>query len=975
MNTILAGAAPTTAFKSLAALLYMPAASLLPAPLSAQDHSATRSTTPLNGAGSLPGHINYNPNLGLNFSRAGFYNDKQFSSRQAHCINSGWYYKKAPLKADVPWQKVNLPHGIDNLALDASGSQNFQGVVSYKKTLKLNSPQSRHELYFEAIMGKCKIYVDGKLMKEHFGGFLPVIVDLSTLAYKQDGYVIELEVDNSNDASYPPGKEQQVLDFCYFGGIYRDVYLVQKPQIAISEAMSANKVAGGGVYFYTKSANERQAECGARVHVENRGNSPVNLEVNVKLYALHSDREVASFTSEQQTLAEGKDATFELNWIMQNPRLWSPQNPNLYAMQVSVCHVSQHNGKREVVVVDKHTSKVGVRSFYMNAKQGLVLNGKPYEQKLLGGNRHQDFALLGNAVPNNLQWRDAYKMKQAGMTVVRSAHYPLDPAFMDACDELGLFVIVATPGWQFWNKQEQFAQRVLQDVRHMIRRDRNRPSVFLWEPILNETHYPHEFAKQAYEATKQEMPFGSCYAACDGGEPSSELYDVIYSHPLNGNPAEKTMPDKLKDKAVFTREFGDNVDDWNSQNSPSRVARSWGEAAMLTQALHYLNPPYQYTSLTSLQNSEKRHLGGCLWHTFDHQRGYHPDPFFGGIFDAYRQPKTSFMAFAVQAPLQIQGFAQIEKSSGANSQTSPVSDGNINNQQLLSTLSFGGPQVYIAHAMTPVSPQDVWVFSNMQQVEFRQAQDAPLLKAERDANNAALGQAFKFPAIGHMHDKALARKNQHALSYYSAKATSLLAGQNAGTLTAEHRVDPARRVAKLELHVDQVAALQANGSDVAPIVVQMFDEQGRIKRLTRQKVKLQLQGDAEFVGSPDGKTLELELDWGSAVALLRCGTKAGKIKLTAAAAVDMAAGFQPASLELELLESAEKYLLAGAEGKQVKAGESEPGKAEQEQQPPAAKTSASPESNAALQQRVRELESRLQQYKLKEVEQDQKRFE
>lgn len=985
MNTFSVNKAAFTAAKCSSALLLLPSAGLSLTVASAQAPGNHQPAPAFEALTSQPGHIIYNKDLSLNFSRAGFYPDKDFDGRQAHNINSGWLFKKGALSSDAAWQEVNLPHGIENLALDASGSQNYQGVVSYKKTLKLKSPKAQNQLHFEALMGKCKIFVNGKLVKEHLGGFLPVIVELPEAANSDGNYVVEVEVDNSNDPAYPPGKEQQVLDFCYFGGIYRDVYLVQKPQIAISDAMSANEVAGGGVYFYTKSANEEKADCGVRVHVENRSKEACKVFLEVQIYSLQNARRIASYDSDEQVIEAGKSANIQRNWSMQNPELWSPLDPNLYGLKIKVCTVTEKNGQREIKTVDQYNTKVGVRSFHMNAKDGFVLNGKPYPHKLLGGNRHQDFALLGNAVPNNLQWRDAYKMKQAGMQVVRCAHYPLDPAFMDACDELGLFVIVATPGWQFWNKDVKFGQRVLDNVRQMVRRDRNHPSVLLWEPILNETHYPHEFAKQAYEATKQEMPLGSCYSACDGGEPSSELYDVIYSHPLNGNPAEKTMPDKLKDKAVFTREFGDNVDDWNAQNSPSRVARSWGEAAMLTQALHYLNPPYQYTSLTSLQNGEKRHIGGCLWHTFDHQRGYHPDPFFGGIFDAYRQPKTSFLAFAVQTPLVTQRFEYIKnnvgEASSADREDNPALNPRINNQQLLSTLSFGGPQVYTAHAMTPVSPQDVWVFSNLGEVEFRQAEGAELMKAQRDGSNTALGQAFKFAAVGHMHDKALARKGQHALSYYSAKGKMIQAQPGADVaagslpLEASHRVQPSRRPAKLALHVDQVAALQANGHDVAPIVVQLLDEQGQIKHLTRQKVKLQLEGDGEFVGSPDGKSIELELNWGSAVALLRCGNKAGKIKIVAAAPVDMAAGFKPANLELDLLKAAEEYLLDGADGKLVKAGQTVSTKSGGDVVVPAGKRPQGSGSDRALQQRVRELEAELQQMKLKQVERDQKRFE
>lgn len=129
----------------------------------------------------------------------------------------------------------------------------------------------------------------------------------------------------------------------------------------------------------------------------------------------------------------------------------------------------------------------------------------------------------------------------------------------------------------------------------------------------------------------------------------------------------------------FTREFGDNVDDWNSHNSNSRVHRSWGESPMLQQAVHYASPVYAYTCLETLYASQPAHVGGTLWHAFDHQRGYHPQPFYGGVMDAFRQPKISYYMFMAQRPSE-----KLDKLPAEN-----------------------GPMVYIANEMTPFSPEDI----------------------------------------------------------------------------------------------------------------------------------------------------------------------------------------------------------------------------------------------------------------------------
>lgn len=105
---------------------------------------------------------------------------------------------------------------------------------------------------------------------------------------------------------------------------------------------------------------------------------------------------------------------------------------------------------------------------------------------------------------------------------------------MDACDELGLFVIVNTPGWQFWNDEPIFAQRVFSDIRNMVRRDRNHPCVWMWEPILNETWYPADFAKNVVDILNEEYPYPYCYAGCDVTARGHEYFPIHFTHPING---------------------------------------------------------------------------------------------------------------------------------------------------------------------------------------------------------------------------------------------------------------------------------------------------------------------------------------------------------------------------------------------------------------------------------------------------------
>lgn len=472
---------------------------------------------------------------------------EQTTKRHVYGMNVGWKFfkgKDAPQGVtgadfdDSSWQSVNLPDGTELLPEEASGCSNYQGPVWYRKTFTAPADLKgkRNTLYFEGIMGKSEIWVNGEKAAEHFGGYLPVIVNLDKWLKPGQKNVIVVKADNSNDSSYPPGKPQESLDFAYFGGIYRDAYLISTGPVYITDPNEAGTVAGGGIFFRTESLDPRtrKGKVGVKVQVANN----TDKEQKVRVQALMTDPKGVDPVGETAPLVIPPHSTGEVDipLVISNVRPWSPDNPNLYTLSVEVWKAAGGaDAKNPAHLLDNRSMRVGVRTVEITEK-GLVLNGSLFPEKLIGGNRHQDFARLGNAVPNNLQWQDAVKLRKAGMRVIRSAHYPQDPAFMDACDRLGLFVIVATPGWQFWGKGP-FADRVYDDVRQMVRRDRNHPSVMMWEPILNETHYPKDFAKKVRDLVHEEYPYPGCYTACDAVAQGSEHYEVLYAHPSTGDQA------------------------------------------------------------------------------------------------------------------------------------------------------------------------------------------------------------------------------------------------------------------------------------------------------------------------------------------------------------------------------------------------------------------------------------------------------
>lgn len=448
------------------------------------------------------------------FSTAGFFALPE-TGREVYNMNPAWRFYKGPVEGaerndfdDRSWRLVSLPDGMEYLPTEASGCINYQGKVWYRKHFTPDEAWRgrRQFLHFEAIMGKSKVWLNGVLLQSHYGGYLPVIVDITPyLKYGQDN-VIAVWADNSDAPAYPPGKEQAMLDFAYFGGIYRDCWLVVHNPVFITDPNYEDEKASGGLFVSYNRVSEQSAVVHIDTHIRNTSNRIFRGRVVWQLYD-HDDKLIFNL-EKKLSLAAGKAHRVSGQSQVLQPRLWSPDSPHLYKLHV---YVQDTNGK----TVDGYYRRIGIRSIEFKGEDGFWLNGKPYPEPLIGANRHQDFAVIGNALSNSLHWRDAKKLRDAGLRVIRNAHYPQDPAFMDACDELGLFVIVNTPGWQFWNQEPVFAQRVYSDIRNMVRRDRNHPSVWLWEPILNETWYPDDFALNVVNILHEEYPYPYCYAGCD----------------------------------------------------------------------------------------------------------------------------------------------------------------------------------------------------------------------------------------------------------------------------------------------------------------------------------------------------------------------------------------------------------------------------------------------------------------------------
>ncbi len=774
--------------------------------------------------------------------------------RDVYDFNTGWRYYGGDLPEaaltetdDSSWEIVNLPHTVRLMPAEASGSRNYQGPAWYRKHFVVDAALEGKIIwiYFEAVMGKADLYVNGQFVQQHRGGYLPFAVCLNDYGVKAgEPCVIALRADNSDDKSFPPGKTQYTLDFAYHGGIYRDVWMMAETPVHITDpVVERHETAGGGVFLHYDDISETSAELYVDTELANENAKSASVTLEVRLCDAQGKLLQRKQTAVQ--LPAGAFRQLTTHFSLRHPQLWSPESPYLYQVELRVLQ-----GRRSL---DGGMVRAGIRQAEFRGNDGFYLNGKPYHQ-LIGTNRHQDFAYVGNALPNSQHWRDVKILREGGCTIIRSAHYPQDPAFMDACDELGVFMIVPTPGWQFWNKAPEFSDAVYDDVRQMVRRDRNHTSVLLWEPILNETRFPENFSLKTLQLTQDEFPYpGAPLSVADMASAGvAEHYGVVYGWPKDTGSVEQ---------CIFTREFGENVDDWYAQNNNNRVSRSWGEAAQVLQALSLAD------SYDEMFRGQRQFIGGAQWHSFDHQRGYHPDPYWGGQADCFRQPKYSYYMFKSQVPADWK-----------------------------SDLVESGPMVFIAHEIMPTSNKDVVVFSNCDSVRLIIHESDTVVKP---VIHAADGMPNRPVIFENAYDFWAMRE----LSYFQKspeKVSFVAEGIIDGKVVCTSKKMPSRRSTHLSLRVDHAGQnLVADGSDFLVVIAEVTDDNGHVRRLAKDNIFFEVEGEGSIIGDALIGANPRAVEFGSAPVLIRSTETPGKIKVKARVLFEGQMAPTPAEIEFE----------------------------------------------------------------------------
>ncbi len=744
---------------------------------------------------------------------------------QTALFNSDWQFCLGGEWDDQAAEHVCLPHSVQLTPENSSGCRNYQGKCIYRKVFLAPREYGNRKVFleFEGAMGVSALFVNGQKVKEHFCGYTPLVADVSGFLLYGVENRIEVTLDNSDNSEVPPGKPQADLDFSYDGGLYRDARIVVTDPLYITDPLLVNEVAGGGVFVWFTEVSEERAAVHARVHVRNE--HKVTRNGVLQLTLLSPEGDAVGSDSAQFELKCNEAVYIEGLIHVADPRLWSPETPFLYTLRCSVI-----SDGRAVHVQD---TAIGIRTFAFTLHDGVIFNGK--SRRFNGANYHQTWPYIGNAVPNSLLARDLMWIKSMGMDNIRS-HYPFSSFFVAECNRLGLTLIVSNVGWQFC-QPGIFLERTLQNMRDIIRWQRNNPSILFWEPILNESPMSYEVQLQFHKAVHEEFPYAPCYTASDWGPTDLAYRDydpaMLGSWLINYGMVEQKTPEE---RPRWVREYGDAPDDFDNQNSIWRCRRCWGDGAMaesVNRMLHRFDNSRDAAMYIDVYN-DKRICGYGVWPVIAHNRGYHINPCWGGHLDLFRVPKASYYFMRSQMDRETVGDI-----------------------------------LYVAHWWAETSPDDVAVYSNAERVQL--FWNDQLIAEQAPDDVAVKHPPFTFRGIR-------TRYKTRARSTITAKA---LVG---GEVVAEQKVIAPGVIHHMELAAEFMGIpLRAGGADIVPVRCYMKDADGMTVPLTGDvhPILFEVEGEGEIVGNARLGANPICPDAGIATVLIRSTRKAGDITVRA----------------------------------------------------------------------------------------------
>lgn len=392
-----------------------------------------------------------------------------YGQRVTQTMNDGWkfslYTGDGSLESlDVTgWSEVSIPHTWNAKDADDEVPGYFRGRGWYRKLVTVEElmPNQRIYLSFEGVNQEANVFVNGKCVGNHKGGYSAFTFDVTDDVHVGRN-LVAVSVDNSHNPDIAPLS----ADFTFFGGIYRDVYLVYTP----STQISTTHYASSGVYLKAAKIADTAAEVSAKTYLSNA--LPTNQQLILETEIIDADGNRAALSQKKVNLKAGeKNIVFEELLTIAQPKRWDVDTPYLYK-------VYSRLKNKEGVSIDCVVNPLGIREYHFDAKRGFFLNGR--HRKLMGTNRHQDYKGQGNALSDEMHIRDMRLIKEMGSNFLRVSHYPQDPVVMQMCDKLGLLTSVEIPIVNAITQSDAFLKNCVDQATEMVFQNFNYPSVVIW---------------------------------------------------------------------------------------------------------------------------------------------------------------------------------------------------------------------------------------------------------------------------------------------------------------------------------------------------------------------------------------------------------------------------------------------------------------------------------------------------------------
>lgn len=400
-------------------------------------------------------------------------------------LNNNWRFKAADVADQAAGEEgfvtVTLPHTNVELPWHSFDDRSYEFISTYRRSFRMPAAARGKRVFvdFEGAMTASTVFLNGYRLGEYLGGYTPFSFELTSHLRFGAPNTLTVRLDSTEQPNTPPFGHE--VDYLTFGGIYREVALRVVPQLFLDnlhartlDVLSRSPALEADLFL---SEPVKEENWSARVDLL-EGERVIATET----MALPNGRKAAPFQPRsgnvyQQPGTMDDPARYVVRLEnLKGVELWQLRSPKLYNVRATLL--------RNGVPVDELATRIGFREAKFTP-EGFQLNGK--HLKLRGLDRHQMFPFAGQAMAASAQRKDAEILRyDLQCNIVRTSHYPQSRHFLDRCDEVGLLVLEEITGWQHIGDQS-WQDDAVDNVRRMLQRDWNRPSIVLWGVRINES--------------------------------------------------------------------------------------------------------------------------------------------------------------------------------------------------------------------------------------------------------------------------------------------------------------------------------------------------------------------------------------------------------------------------------------------------------------------------------------------------------